>query len=169
MRMEQDVAREMTTKGNKQKPRGSKLTFANHVYVAVVFFAVRKAHPGRLVEPNHRGVLVPRVRVARGGGPVGVHGTGAVFRQEREHAGAAGPAREPQHYRVGGHVVLGLVHPKVVVFGAVVVGGAGQVEVARARRGRAIAAQGRVHNVVIDTHSYLKKKKMQVEYKYAVR
>ena len=72
--------------------------------------AVRVAHIDGLVEEDHRGIAVPRVRVMHNL-ECRVDGCRAELHEETSQRGATRTTIEPQHHRIGLGIVAGLEEP----------------------------------------------------------
>lgn len=102
-----------------------------HVVSHALFVVARGAAIGEacadgLVDPDHRGVVVPRFGV-QGEAEVVLDHVRAVLPEEGELGGAAGAAGHPQDDGVGGGIVPGLEHPVEEVLGRANVDVAGVV------------------------------------------
>ena len=119
--------------------------FGNHGFVGIGFGAIRKAHAGRLIQPNDMGRFRPRIGIDRRAVPIGIDGTGSIFRQQGHGTGTARSARQPQNQ--GNLLLVMLVlmtlfkHPKkqVLVFAIGIVLGTLDIHVARHALARGIA------------------------------
>mmetsp|Transcript_11209 Transcript_11209/g.23224 ORF Transcript_11209/g.23224 Transcript_11209/m.23224 type:complete len:442 (+) Transcript_11209:80-1405(+) len=96
--------------------------FAHHFFAAVVLVSVRKADSRRLVQPQNVGSFRPRIWIDLRASTILVHAAGAIFRQQRQRAGASRSSRQPNHkwnVLVLDNVLLGIAlfeHPEKQVF-----------------------------------------------------